>query len=232
MDGDEELIARVFGKYSKSSVERLRSMIDACRYVEDKGIPGDVVECGVWRGGNIILARLLCPSRVCWLYDTFDGMTEPDKVDTKADGYSASIPYFAKLNNGHKWALATRPEVETYFRKEGVFDESKCKFVVGDVCKTLKVKENLPEKISLLRLDTDFYRSTKKELEVLYPLLSPGGILIIDDYNHWMGARQATQEYFKKKGIRYEQMLKPIDYTAVVMIKGKSDDDEVGRSKN
>jgi predicted O-methyltransferase YrrM len=87
-------------------------------------------------------------------------------------------------------------------------------FIVGDLSKTLTEKDQIPEKISILRLDTDWYESTKKELEVLYPLLSPGGILIIDDYGHWGGSKKAVDEYFNNS-----KLLIPIDYTSRITIK-------------
>jgi hypothetical protein len=76
-------------------------------------------------------------------------------------------------------------------------------------------EKNLPEQISILRLDTDWYTSTKIELEVLYKKLVKGGILIIDDYGHWQGARKAVDEYFKNKNI----WLHYVDYTCRYIIK-------------
>jgi O-methyltransferase len=71
-----------------------------------------------------------------------------------------------------------------------------CRFVIGQVEQTLSEPQNRPKRIALLRLDTDYYSSTLTELEQLYPLLSPGGILIVDDYGHWIGARRAVDEFF------------------------------------
>lgn len=68
--------------------------------------------------------------------------------------------------------------------------------IEGDVLETLVKTQNIPGKISVLRLDTDWYESTKKELEVLYPKLAVGGVLMIDDYGYWGGAKKAVDEYF------------------------------------
>ena len=76
-------------------------------------------------------------------------------------------------------------------------NNNKIRLIKGPVEKTLLNNENLPDKISLLRLDTDFYESTKIELEILYPKVIKGGFLIIDDYGHWKGSRKAVDEYFK-----------------------------------
>lgn len=82
-------------------------------------------------------------------------------------------------------------------------------FVKGDVTQTLLNKSNLPKKISVLRLDTDFYESTRIELDILYPLLSPKGVLIIDDYGSWTGSKKAVDEYFKMKD--FKPLLNVID---------------------
>jgi hypothetical protein len=205
--------------YTKSPVERLSAMVSALNHIDGLGIGGDVVECGVWRGGNIILTRLISPKRRCWLYDTFDGMPEPGAIDVKRSGESAFKLWKAKNRNGHKMAAVSVTNVRMNLKIENVYDEWLTHFVVGDVCETLNDPDNIPEKIALLRLDTDWYRSTKKEMEVLYPRLASGGVLILDDYGHWMGARTAVQEYFKKKGISYADKLHPIDYSASMMVK-------------
>jgi O-methyltransferase len=199
---DDELVASLYGIAMTPPVRR-RAMIDACRAVEN--IPGDIVECGVFRGANIIIARKVLPDRVCWLYDTFAGMTEPEPVDTKRSGAPAAGRKTAN------WCLSPLEEVRGYLEGAGVLDDTKLKFVVGDVLKTLRV--TLPERIALLRLDTDWYASTKLELEVLYPLLSSGGVLLIDDYGHWLGARAAVDEYFGNREWDF------IDYSCVRMVK-------------
>ena len=88
-------------------------------------------------------------------------------------------------------------------------------FIKGKVEETLNVKQNIPDKISLLRLDTDWYSSTKKELEVLYEKVSPGGVIIIDDYGHWGGAKKAVDEFFKGKYV----WMHYVDYACRLIIK-------------
>ena len=97
------------------------------------------------------------------------------------------------------------------------FPKENIHFIVGDVCITLLEKNNLPDKISLLRLDTDWYKSTKTEMEILYPLLSNKGVLIVDDYGHWRGSKQAVDEYFSGQNID----IKTIDYTGIKIIKNE-----------
>lgn len=201
-------------RYSKASEARLVAMEQALRSLDLRGLEGDVVECGVWRGGHVVLARLVSPLRRCWLYDTFEGMTEPGPHDFKRSGRKAP-PDKAK---NKKWTMASLEEVESNLRCEGVLDRNLTQFVVGDVLETLRRPENLPDRIALLRLDTDWHDSTKMELEVLWPRLVPGGVLIVDDYGHWMGARKAVDDYFAANGLDVGR-LEPIDYTGVILTK-------------
>lgn len=207
-----EVLAEV-RPYTKSSPERISAMASAIDATRD--IPGDIVECGVWKGGNIILARKVAPDRICWLYDTFSGMTEPKDVDVTKSGRSAMQSYAAKLKDGRQWNGVSLDDVKKNFEETGTLDDSKLIFVVGPVEQTLLKPENLPARISVLRLDTDWHASTKIELEVLYPRLSPGGILIVDDYGHWRGARLAVDDYFGDPAPE----IKRIDYTAISLVK-------------
>lgn len=188
-------------------------MVWALRSIDREKIPGDIVECGVWAGGNIILARKISPLRFCWLYDTFAGMPEPSEIDVTKSGKRALDSYNKKVLIGVKWSEVSVGQVRQNLETCGVLDEDRLRFVEGKVEDTLLVPENLPDKIALLRLDTDWYASTKIELEILYPLLAPGGVLIVDDYGHWQGARKAVDDYLP--GVEWTK----IDYTAVMMVK-------------
>lgn len=201
--------------YTKTGPERIAAMAAALKRINKQNIPGVVVECGVWKGGNIILARKLSPKRVCWLYDTFDGMTEPTEIDISRKGASALKSYRKKERRGDKWAAVTVDEVRANLETMGVLDDEKLRFVVGKVEDTLLDEVNLPDQIALLRLDTDWYASTKVEMEVLYPRIVPGGYLIVDDYGHWAGAKKAVDEYFDHRGPKMQQ----IDYSAIQIVK-------------
>lgn len=190
--------------YTKSSPERLTAMARACEQIDAEGVPGDVVECGVWRGGNIILARFYCPDRMCWLFDTFEGMANRSEWDVSRSGIMVGVG---------KSAVSVEDVTEN-LRITGTFDSRKLRFVKGMVEDTLRDAGNLPERIALLRLDTDWYHSTKIELEVLWPRLAPGGIMIVDDYGHWRGAKKAVDEYFDGR-----VLFTTIDYTAVMTVK-------------
>jgi hypothetical protein len=171
-------------------------MIMALHRIEDDRIAGDIVEVGVWRGGNIMLAKKMCPLRRCWLYDTFDGMTMPTKLDCKPGNKYAINWYYKKHTNGKKWNAASLEEVQRNFADLKI-DQHGLVFVRGPAEETLRSSMK-PKAIAILRLDVDWYIPTKMALETLYPLLSPGGYLIIDDYGHWLGCQKAVDDYFGK----------------------------------
>jgi O-methyltransferase len=127
-------------------------------------------------------------------------MTEPTSLDIRSrDGKQAMSDYIKQQKVDHNaWCYASLDDVTATFRMRGL-DGGNVKFVQGDVCATLAVPDNLPEKIAILRLDTDWYESTIAELNILYPRLEQGGVLIVDDYGYWGGARKAVDEYFRDK---------------------------------
>lgn len=211
---DEEIIERV-KPYTQTSRERMVAMVNALRAIDAAGIKGDIVECGVWRGGNIILARKFSPDRFCWLYDTFSGMTEPGEFDRKPKGTPALAIWERKVGRGKPWCAASVDDVYAVLAKFDVDNPGKLRFVIGDVSKTLRMPNALPDRIALLRLDTDWYESTKVELEVLYPRLAVGGILIVDDYGHWEGAKKAVDEFFAGQDVSFHK----IDYTGIMMVR-------------
>lgn len=209
--------------YSVTTPQRLVAMARAVRTIEKAGVPGDIVECGIWKGGHLMIARKLAPTRRCWGYDTFTGMTKPTDDDRNRAGYRARDKWDHKKKIGHAWCGGAPLEtVRQSFAAEGLADDDLVRFVAGDVAKTLRDPANLPETIALLRLDTDWYESTKIELEVLYPRLQPGGILIVDDYGHWLGAQKAVDEYFDRlmPKVRRQDRHEQVDYTCILMTKG------------
>lgn len=207
---------------SMTSNERLWTTLMACKHVIDRGIEGDFVECGVWRGGNALIAaaifKLYGESRRVYLFDTFGGMTAPTEKDKRVVDDSTAMEAFLQnqRDTHNEWCYASIEDVRNNFSKAGLLGDNVL-FVKGDVVKTLGEDANLPSRISVLRLDTDWYESTLKELEVLYPRLGLGGVLIIDDYGHWAGAKQATDEYFSAHQNR--PFLQYTDYTGRVAVK-------------
>ena len=203
---------------SMTSIERQFSLIKSIQYIVSNKISGDIVECGVWKGGNMVMVaeilKKLKTFRKLWLYDTYEGMTKPSKFDSSKRSGSA-IKKFKEYklgNNSSDWCFASIEEVKNNLKKTN-YPKKLIKYVKGPVEKTLNFTK--PKKISLLRLDTDWYSSTKKELQVLYPKLVKNGVIIIDDYGHWNGCRKACDEYFKDKKLLFHR----IDYTCRVAIK-------------
>jgi hypothetical protein len=163
------------------------------------------------------LQELDAATREIWLYDTFTGMTEPTREDKEAaTGITAQqLLESTPLDNGNNvWCRADENDVKANMNSTG-YPVELIRFVKGDVSQTLK--DQAPEKIALLRLDTDWYASTKVELEVLYERLVPGGICILDDYGHWEGARRAVDDFFIDQPPR--PLMIPIDYSGRIFMK-------------
>ena len=185
--------------FTMTSEDKLIALIFATRHIARTGLSGAIVECGVWRGGSMhAIARTLAQQGVTdrdlYLFDTFTGMTEPTERDVRVDDCR---PAAEMLDSSNKtkwiWAIASREDVENGLAALP-YPQDRFHLVEGPVEETLQ--DNAPEKIALLRLDTDWYESTAAELEHLYSRLVPGGVLIIDDYGSWQGSKEATDEFF------------------------------------
>ena len=182
-----------------AEVENMYALYKATRYIVASGIPGDFVECGVWKGGSAMVIALTLmhmgeTNRKIYLYDTFEGMPKPTSVDKTITGGLLALDRWKKgQKKGHNaWCFSPIDEVRTTLESTG-YPKKNFVFVKGKVEETLP--NTRPSAIALLRLDTDFYESTKCELVHLYPLLHSGGILIIDDYGCWKGVQKAVDEY-------------------------------------
>jgi O-methyltransferase len=203
--------------YSMTSVERLVALIGAVEHVVDAGIPGAFVECGVWRGGSSLAAALtfhrLGDIRDLYLFDTFEGMPEPGPDDVDLHGGHASQWWSAEDQRAAASGQgATLQDVSTLLH---AYPHANLYLVPGMVEDTIPAMA--PDTISVLRLDTDFYESTKHELTHLWPRLQDRGILIVDDYGHFEGARKAVDEFFAERGER--PFLHRVDYTARLVVK-------------
>jgi hypothetical protein len=204
-----------------ASPERIYALCDAVRYVSINAVPGDIVECGVWRGGCMMAAartllELGDTTRTLYLFDTFDGMTKPGDRDVAFDGIPATVALrqSKKEDANSVWCYAPLGEVQEAIRTVG-YPIDRIRFVRGRVEETLPLQA--PDRVALLRLDTDWYESTRHELVHLFPRLSPGGVLIIDDYGHWKGARQAVDEYLRDNKVPL--LLNRTDYTGRIGVK-------------
>ena len=185
LDPADEEILREVRPHTMTSPLRVEALLAAVRHVVARDVPGAFVECGVWRGGSVLamvrqLQRLGRHDRDLFLYDTFEGMTEPTE----------------------------------HLRATGYPDE-RLHLVKGPVETTLP--DHAPAELAILRLDTDWYESTLHELVHLYPRLSPGGVLIIDDCGHWDGCRRAVDEYFSTQAAPV--LLQRVDYSGRLAVK-------------
>jgi len=198
---------RMIRPYTICGNARLRGLYRGVQYVVAQNIPGDLVECGTARGGSAGLMGLtlkrLGASRTLWVFDTFEGLPPP--TDANPDWE------IAKLYTGS--FRSQLREVQALFDRLGILGQ--CKLVKG------LFQEVLPTcgatTISVLHLDCDWYESVKVCLDHLYDRVSPGGLIQIDDYGHWKGARKAVNEFFLRRSI--EVRLRRLDYSGRQMIK-------------
>ena len=214
-------IINAVSAFTLTGPERMVSLIRAIDHIEANSIPGSIVECGVWKGGSMMTAlkRLQQQGnldRDIYLYDTFEGMTEPTKVDTSFKGLSASKAFEKKDQSWENIECVSTLEEVMQNVNSLDYPSDKIHFIKGKVEDTIPHKE-MPERIAVLRLDTDWYESTLHEMEHLFPKIVSGGILIIDDYGHWKGCKQAVDEYIARNNLKL--FLARVDYTCRIGVK-------------
>ncbi len=199
--------------------ERIIGLTRAVRYIEQAGIPGDIVECGVWKGGSMMavartLLNLGSTERQLYLFDTFEGMTAPTDLDTSQEYGNAKEIWNRRKSEGTSWVRSPLDEVKRNMASVG-YPEEHTVYIQGRVEDTLPAAA--PESIAILRLDTDWYESTRHEMIHLFPRLQEGGVLILDDYFTWQGSRIAVDEYLEEQGIRI--FLAPLSRGASISVK-------------
>ncbi|MBL7944260.1 MAG: TylF/MycF family methyltransferase [Flavobacteriales bacterium] len=199
---------------SMIGMKRMKNIEDCMVAVLNDGIPGDMIETGVWRGGGTIMMRAVLKAfdvsdRKVWVADSFEGLPVPDATkypDDQGDMHHT----FSEL-------AVSLEEVKSNFSKYGLLDDQ-VQFLKGWFSDTLK-KAPI-EKLAVLRLDGDMYGSTMDALEALYPKLSPGGFCIVDDYNAVEGCRKAITDYRNRHGIT--EPIVTIDKIGVYWQKSRS----------
>jgi O-methyltransferase len=224
IDPDTARIIDAVAPYTLTSPERVFALCEAVRYLVRAGVPGAFAECGVWRGGSSLamvhtLLSLGVTDRDLYLYDTFDHMPAPGPQDVDYRGVAA-IDNHAAVARG----VPTPPafdylpydEVRAAFAATG-YPAKRLHFVVGLVEDTVPL--DAPDTIALLRLDTDYYQSTVHELTHLAPRIPVGGVLLIDDYGHFLGCRQAVDEYVAQAAEHNRHLfLARIDYSGRLIV--------------
>lgn len=205
---DQDIINFV-SPYTSVSQERIINVLNLIDNVHKNNIPGDFIEIGVWKGGLIMAMALKCIQlgidRKIHAYDTFEGMTNPTYDDVDMNNQHA-INIFEKVK-----CVSLLEETKANINKANY---SNIEYHVGDILKTdAKV---IPRKIALLRLDTDWYESTKFELENFEKNVVKEGFIIIDDYGHWKGCRKAVDEFLSVGGGKGKEIeINKIDYTGI-----------------
>ncbi|HEY5802375.1 MAG TPA: TylF/MycF/NovP-related O-methyltransferase [Lysobacter sp.] len=218
-DWQLEIISKV-QSFTMTSPECIHATINAVEYIVQHDVPGAIVECGVWKGGSMMAAALtlkhLGAERPIYLFDTFEGMTQPATVDVDIHGEAALATYSRIREQPEKaqWCEARIDEVRKNMQSTQ-HPAHLTHLVEGTV--EVTVPGQAPAEIALLRLDTDWYASTRHELEHLYPRVTEHGLIVIDDYGHWAGSRKAVDEYIENHGIRC--LLHRIDYSARQFVK-------------
>ena len=210
--------------FTMTSPERGYALYQAVHHVIDQDIPGAFVEVGVWKGGSSMLIALTLLARGITdrnlvLIDTFEGMTEAGARDSDVHGIHADD--LLAGSRGDAVADLTRAEagidqVRTNMAATG-YPAARLRIAKADA------RHDLPKlhtsMIAMLRLDTDFYDSTLAELEQLYPRVSQSAPVIIDDYGHWQGCRDAVETYFEQDPKHARPMMWAVDYTGRVFLK-------------
>ena len=220
LSAEEQKILATVSPFTMTSLERRAALINAINYLTDARIPGDIAECGVWRGGSMMLAALILlargdTNRSLYLYDTYEGMSAPTEHDRCYDGTRAETMLQKDTKGTGIWCEAALEDVRRNLLSTG-YPENKLHFIKGKVEDTLPA--TVPQHLALLRLDTDWYESTQHELKHLFPRLDPRGILILDDYGNWQGARKAVDDYFTER--RISVYLHRIDFSGRMLVGG------------
>ncbi len=207
--------------FTMTTIERMYALYKSVEYVVKHNIPGDFVECGVWRGGSaIVIAKTLqhfgVTNRKIYLYDTYEGMSPPTDKDVSYSGATADkmLEEEDKNSSYSVWCYADLNDVQTNLFATN-YPKENLIFVKGMVENT--IPNTTPTDIAILRLDTDWYESTYHELVHLFPLLVSKGVLVIDDYGHWKGSKDATDNYFNETN--QVILLNRVDYTCRIGIK-------------
>lgn len=229
---DDPVFERIWEQvtpYTMTSVERGYALYTAVKFIIEKNVKGNIVESGVWRGGSsmliaLTLLELNSVDRDLYLFDTYSGMPEPHAVDVDLHGISAKdqlAQTTEPLEQSAIWAYSELEEVQSNMRLTN-YPQNKIHYIKGDVITSAPATST--RALALLRVDTDWYASTKAELQNFWPRMNRNGVLIVDDYGHWQGAKLAVDEFFatNEKAGHQPVFLQPIDYTGRLAIKAEA----------
>ena len=220
----ENDLIRICKKYefNRTSENTLWDTFNLVKKIITNNVQGDLVECGVETGHSLVLFQKIIEffnlkNIKIYGYDTFEGTPQPSTVDFNKYGTPLKEQFEnRKINKKTSgWNNVSQDVVQSNFVNNTKLNNN-LKLIKGKVEDTLVNEKNLPEKISLLKLDTNLYESTKIQLKILSPRVQKGGIIIIDNYFNYSGIKKATDEYFEKK--KYLIKYFPIRARAVVYL--------------
>ncbi len=209
--------------HTMTSAERLYGLYRAVKYIDRRPVSGDVVECGVWRGGSSMMAALDAEERQGHRSTTLairhvrrdDAAASQNDRDLRGELAEHALDVTPRAVGARNvWCYAAMEDVRANLLTTGLAAD-RFELVQGRVEETIPAR--LPDRISILRLDTDWFESTWHELRHLYERLQPGGVLIVDDYGHWLGAREAVDRFFTEHAPSI--LLTHLDYTGVIGVK-------------
>jgi len=213
-DPQKRRTLKLIAPYTMVGLRRLVNAWDLVKRADTAGLPGAIVECGVYKGGSAGVMAAASPARTIWLFDSFKGLPEP----TAPDGPKARA--FA----GGRSTGALRPidqcvgpldcVHELFFEVLGL-ERSRVEIRAGWFQETLPRACRDIGPIAVLRLDGDWYESTRVCLEHLHDLVVPGGFVIIDDYGYWEGCRCAVDEFLALRRPDFQVKVIPVDACAV-----------------
>lgn len=191
--------------YTLCRESKLVSLMELAMNIEHRGIKGDFVECGAYKGGSAaLIVSTLSPDRRAWLYDSFEGMP----VTGDKDGEEAA-----------QWVgacVGSVPDVQAVFNKMQIAEE-RLTIKKGWFSETFK--QETPETIAFLHVDADWYDSVLLVLETFYDKVNEGGVIVLDDFGHWEGCREAFYDFCHRKGIR--PLLERFENDQAFWIKGR-----------
>jgi predicted O-methyltransferase YrrM len=198
---------RTVRPFTMSGPARLRALYEAVEHVSENGIPGSIMECGAARGGSSALLGIAIKNtgggRTLWVLDTFEGIPAPTRSDPD---HEIAAPYTGRFRG----EIA---DVASLLDRVGILDHAE--LVKGRFEDT--IPRLAPGPIAVLHIDGDWYSSVKVCLDYLYDRVAPGGIIQIDDYGHWEGARKAVDEFLAARKIT--EPLRYVDYSGRQLIK-------------
>jgi O-methyltransferase len=191
--GKLELLLRV-APYTLMSYATLSTIHEIASSMEKRRTPGAWVECGTWNGGSAaIIGRISKrnPWRHLWLFDSWEGLPEPTEEDVSFDGTTGQTG----------WAAGRQETAEQLLLERLRLPRRRIHLVKGWFEDTIPATKSAVGPISYLLLDCDWYRSTRFALDELYDQVIPGGFVLVDDYDHWKGAKTALDEFLARRGI-------------------------------